>query len=118
MTAWKCQATCATCISANRWSIVWESSGSRRPVAAESCHSAMALIEGRLFMMFRMLESGGFDELVRASRQLNDEAITLGFQDVARHAGVLTNAIVKRRGKQAVLEALEDVIDACTGATA
>jgi hypothetical protein len=88
------------------------------PMADKSCHSAMALIEGRLFTLFSMLETGGYDELARASRQLNDEARTLGIDDVAGRAAELTDAVVKRRGKHAILEALEHVIDSCTGATA
>jgi hypothetical protein len=87
------------------------------PVAAQSCHSAMALIEGRLFTLFRMLESGGFDELARASRQLSDEARMLGIDDVANCAGELADADAECRGKQAILKALQHVIDSCTGAT-
>ncbi|MCA9102631.1 MAG: hypothetical protein KDA63_15835 [Planctomycetales bacterium] len=84
--------------------------------AADSCHNALAAIEGRMFMMFRMLETGGLDEMARAAQQLRDEAASIGAADVADHAALLGSAIIEQRDDQSIIDAIDRLIQAITGA--
>ncbi|MEZ6070828.1 MAG: hypothetical protein R3C10_11290 [Pirellulales bacterium] len=84
--------------------------------AADSCHNALAAIEGRMFMMFRILETGGLDEMARAAQQLRDEAASIGAADVADHAALLGSAIIEQRDDQSIIDAIDRLIQAITGA--
>ena len=79
-----------------------------------SQHVTIAQIEGRLLALFRLLESGSWSELARAARQLSHEAEALGFEELVQSAGALIHAVEDQHDKQAVLKAVEALVDACT----
>ena len=74
-----------------------------------------ALIEARLFMLFRMWETGNRDEIYSTVQTLRGEAETLGLSDLVAASDALGQALQVDRTKQDVHQALEALVDACTG---
>lgn len=75
-------------------------------------------VEGSLLMLIRMWQSGEWRELRRTAETLRRESEQYGAQQVARCARSLRDAVDQRLPKEAILAAVESLVEMCTESSA
>ncbi len=75
-------------------------------------------VEGSLLMLIRMWQSSEWTELRRTAETLRREAEQFGAREVERTARTLRDALDNRLPKEAILAAVETLVEICTESSA
>ena len=84
----------------------------------EIADPAKALVEERLFLLFRLWEAGKWQALRTAAWQLMRDADAHAWHDVVQSADVLRTAVEQDASQATVRQAIEGIVDALTACPA
>lgn len=86
---------------------------------AEACHDDGGFrVDGSLLMLIRMWQSGEWTELRRTAETLRGEAEQFGAREVEHSARALRDALDDCLPKEAILAAVDGLVEVCTESSA